>query len=35
MKYSEGYALVDIDDISLDPSNPRHNPVEEDALALE
>ena len=34
MKYNEGYALVDIDDISLDPNNPRHDPVKEDTLAL-
>ena len=35
MKFEEGYRLVDINDISLDPSNPRHDPVKEDRLALE
>lgn len=34
MEYNEGYTKVNINDISLDPNNPRHNPVEEDILAL-
>ena len=33
-KYEEGYHQINIDDISLDPNNPRHNPVEDDKSVL-
>lgn len=35
MEYKEGYAKANINDISLDPTNPRHDPVEEDKFTLE
>jgi hypothetical protein len=34
MKYEEGYQLVDINEISLDPKNPRHEPTTDDNYAL-
>lgn len=35
MKYKEGYHQINIIELSLDPNNPRHDPVNDDKLALE
>ncbi|MEG0034823.1 MAG: hypothetical protein RR734_04545, partial [Bacilli bacterium] len=34
MNYTEGYYQIDISELSLDPNNPRHDPVTDDMLAL-